>query len=59
MAKYRNKRLAELARQLSYTPKKRKLEQIPRIRELALSIDRSKEYPYEFVCYQITRFRPE
>ena len=45
MAKYRNKRLAELARQLSYTPKKRKLEQIPRIRDLALSIERAKQYP--------------
>ena len=59
MAKYRNKRLAELALQLSYTPKKRKLEQIPRIRELALSVERGKQYPYEFVCYQITRFRPD
>jgi len=59
VANYRHPQVAELARQLSYSPRARKLEQLSRIREFAASLQPAKTYPYDFVCYQITRFRPD
>jgi len=58
VASYRNALIGELARQYAYTPRARKLEQLPRIQELLASLQPDKTYPYDFVCYQITRFRP-
>ena len=59
MANYRYPQIAELARQLTYSPRARKLEQLSRIREFAASLQPKQTYPYDFVCYQITRFRPD
>jgi len=57
--KYRNALIAQLARQFAYTPRRRKLEQLQRLQEFAPSLQPEKTYPYDFVCYQVTRFRPE
>jgi len=59
VAKYRNALIAQLARQFHYTPRPRRVEQLQRIRDLAASVQPDKTYPYDFVCYQITRFRPD
>ena len=59
MAKYRNALIGELARQFAYTPRARKVEQLDRICAVAPSVQPGKSYPYDFVCYQITRFRPD
>jgi len=59
MANYRNALIGELARQFFYTPRPRKLEQLARICDLASSLDPAKSYPYDYICYQITRFLPE
>ena len=59
MANYRHAQFAELARQLlKYSPRPRKLQQLARIRAFALSLQPSHTYPYDYVCYQITRFKP-
>ena len=60
MANYRNAQLAELARQLlKYSPRARKLEQLSRIREFAASVQPDQSYPYDFVSFQITRFKSD
>ena len=59
VAKYRHPLLAQLAHQFHYTPRPRRLEHLERIREFAASIQPDKSYPYDYVCYQITRFRPD
>ncbi|MFP4056386.1 MAG: sigma-70 family RNA polymerase sigma factor [Candidatus Brocadiia bacterium] len=51
--------MAQLARQFRYTPRARLLEQVERVRELAASVRPDQSYPYDFVCYHITRFRPD
>ncbi|MBM4043262.1 MAG: sigma-70 family RNA polymerase sigma factor [Planctomycetes bacterium] len=59
MARYRNALIGELARQFAYTPRKRKAEQLGRLREFAPKLIPSQSYPYDFVVFQITRFRPD
>ncbi len=59
MARYRNALIGELARQFAYTPRKRKAEQLGRLREFAPSLQPNQSYPYDYVVYQITRFRPD
>jgi len=58
LARYRNAPVAELARQFAFTPRARKLEQLARLRQFAPKLDPRQAYPYDFICYQITRFRP-
>jgi len=57
VARYRNRLVAELARQFSFTPRKKRLEQLERLRRFAPRIDPDRSYPYEFVLYQIVGFR--
>lgn len=59
MGRYRNALIGELARQFAFTPRKRKLEQIGRLRKLIPQVQPDRSYPYDFVVFQITRFRPE
>ena len=60
MAHYRHAQFAELARQLlRYSPRARKLQQLSRLREFACSLQPDRAYPYDYVCYQLTRFKPD
>jgi len=59
LARYRNALIGELARQFAYTPCKRKVEQLGRLRKFAPLLDPAQSYPYDYVVYQITRFRPD
>ncbi|MDR3634249.1 MAG: sigma-70 family RNA polymerase sigma factor [Isosphaeraceae bacterium] len=45
--------------QARYAPKERRLEQIERAEQLLAEIEPEKRYPYEYLCYRITGFRPE
>ncbi len=45
--------------QTRYTPKEKRLEQIERAEKLLGEIEASKCYPYEYLCFRITGFRPE
>ncbi|MBM4017679.1 MAG: sigma-70 family RNA polymerase sigma factor [Planctomycetes bacterium] len=58
MAGYHHAEIAGLAKQLAYAPAKVRLEQVNRAERLACILEASKTYPYEFVCYQVTGYRP-
>jgi RNA polymerase sigma factor (sigma-70 family) len=52
--------LAQLTdQQVRFAPPARRLEQLARAEKLRSEIDPAKRYPYQFVCYRITEFRPE
>ncbi len=45
--------------QVRFAPPARRAEQLVRAERLLAEIDPSKRYPYPFVCWRITEFRPE
>ena len=58
MAKFLNTDLAELAHQLTLSPKRLRLGQTAGIgRLLGGLVDPDRAYPYDFVCYHITEYR--
>jgi RNA polymerase primary sigma factor len=57
---YRHPAMKQLKdQQTRYAPKERRLEQIDRAEQLLNEIEDAKCYPYEYLCYRITGFRPE
>jgi RNA polymerase primary sigma factor len=54
MIGFHHTEIAELAKQMPFTPKAMRLEQVNRAEKLICLIEPSKSYPYEFVYYQIT-----
>ena len=57
---YRHPALKQLKEQQArFTPKDRRLEQIDRAEVLLAEIAPAKRYPYEYLCFRITGFRPE
>ncbi len=57
---YRHPAMKQLRdQQARYAPRDRRLEQIDRAELLLTEIDAGKRYPYEYVCYRITGYRPE
>ena len=51
-------KLQDLARQLAFTPIQKRREQLLAAVELLAQIDAGEEYPWEFVLFRITGFRP-
>src|SRR5579883_967749 len=45
--------------QARFAPRERRLEQIDRAEQVLSEIEDEKRYPYEYLCYRITGFRPE
>jgi predicted transcriptional regulator len=45
--------------QVRFAPPARRLEQLARARQLLDEIERGKRYPYQYVCFRITDFRPD
>ena len=58
MRQIKNRNLAQLLMQLRFTPQKQRHKQLEAAEKLFASIDRGKEYPFEFVCFRITGFHP-
>jgi RNA polymerase sigma factor (sigma-70 family) len=57
---YRHPALKQLKEQQArFAPKERRLEQIDRAEQLLAEIDPDRCYPYEYLCFRITGFRPE
>ncbi len=57
---YRHPAMKQLKdQQTRYAPRERRLEQIDRAEQLLNEIEDAKRYPYEYLCYRITGFRPE
>jgi RNA polymerase sigma factor (sigma-70 family) len=42
-----------------FAPPARRMEQLNRAEELLAQIDLNKQYPYQFVCYRVTEYRPD
>ena len=59
MPKFRIDTLAELARQLQFTPHDVRGAQLAAAEDLLHSLDALKAYPLEFVVYRITGYRPK
>jgi RNA polymerase sigma factor (sigma-70 family) len=60
VSSFRNPALKQLTdQQVRFAPPARRLEQLARAERLLSEIDRSKQYPYQFVCFRITEFRPD
>ncbi|HEV3257833.1 MAG TPA: sigma-70 family RNA polymerase sigma factor [Gemmataceae bacterium] len=59
MISFKNPALKQLAdQQVRFAPPARRLQQLSRAERLLGEIDPTKQYPYPFVCYRITDFRP-
>jgi RNA polymerase primary sigma factor len=57
---YHYSALQELAhQQVRFAPPQRRLEQLRRAERLLSEIDQAKDYPYQFVCYRVTDYRPD
>jgi RNA polymerase primary sigma factor/RNA polymerase sigma factor len=57
---YLNPALRELRdQQARFAPREKKLEQADLAEKLLTELEPDRVYPYEYVCYRITRFRPE
>lgn len=59
MRKIKNEDLAGLLMQIKFAPAKQRRKQLDRAEELLDIIEKDKDYPFEFVCYKITGYRPE
>jgi RNA polymerase sigma factor (sigma-70 family) len=57
---FKHPALKQLAdQQVRFAPPPRRLEQLARAERLLAEIDPHRQYPYQFVCYRITDFRPD
>lgn len=57
---FSNPALMQLTQQqVRFAPPTRRLEQLRRAERLLNEIDSSKQYPYQFLCFRITEYRPD
>jgi RNA polymerase sigma factor (sigma-70 family) len=54
-----DEKLAELAKQLAYSPADKRSQQLAATYELFPQIDTQKSYPWEFILFRITGYRPK
>src|SRR4051812_39443113 len=59
MAKFRLENIAELARQMDFTPTDARAAQISAAERLVHEIDPTKAYPLDFVTFRITGYHPK
>jgi RNA polymerase primary sigma factor len=59
MRRIKNQDLAQLLMQLRFTPEKKRQKQLDAAVKLFSIIDKDKEYPFEFVHFNITGFQPK
>jgi RNA polymerase primary sigma factor len=58
MQRIKNYSLEQLLMQLRFTPQSKQRKQLEGAENLLSIIDKGREYPFEFVCFKITGFRP-
>jgi RNA polymerase sigma factor (sigma-70 family) len=57
---FKNPALKQLTdQQVRFAPPVRRMEQLARAERLLAEIDAGKAYPYQFVCFRITDYRPD
>ena len=59
MRQIKNENLAQLLMQFHFTPQKQRQKQLDEAEKLLVLIENDKSYPFEFVCFRITGFRPK
>ena len=45
--------------QVRFAPREKKIEQVNRAERLLGELETGRTYPYEYICYRITNYRPE
>ncbi len=59
-SKYTHPALRELRnQQVRFAPREKKIEQARRAEHLLSELETEREYPYDYICYRITDYRPE
>jgi len=58
MARYRIDKIAQLARQLEFSPQNTRAAQLTAAEELLHLLEPAKAYPFDFVVYRITGYHP-
>ena len=57
---YQNRLIKQLRdQQVSVASREKKLEHVNRAEKFLSEIDESRSYPYEYLCFRITEYRPE
>src|SRR6516164_9321294 len=60
MDRFKNPALKQLTdQQVRFTPPVRRQEQLARAQKLLAEIEPGKKYPYQYVCFRVTDFRPD
>jgi len=59
MQTIKNPALAQLFMETSFVPKSQRLKQLSAAEELYRIVESGREYPYEFICFKITGYRPK
>src|SRR5687768_6052705 len=59
VAKFRIDSIADLARQMGFTPHDTRAAQLAAGEELLHGLDPTKAYPLDFIVYRITGYRPK
>ncbi len=57
MPKFFNKDLADLTHQLTLSPRRLRVEQLRGVETLLATIEPERAYPYDFVCFHVTKYR--
>lgn len=57
MPKFYNKDMAELAHQLTYSPRRLRVKQIDGVETLLGLVEPDRAYPFEFICCRITGYQ--
>ena len=56
--RYKNNDIAQLAHQLTISPRRQRPSQIAGAERLLELVEAEREYPYDFVCFHLTGYRP-
>jgi RNA polymerase primary sigma factor len=57
---YMNPAIRQLRdQQVRFAPRDKKIEQVTQAEHLLAELDPTRSYPYEYICYRVTNFRPE
>ncbi|MFO0948058.1 MAG: RNA polymerase subunit sigma-70, partial [Planctomycetota bacterium] len=60
MNRYRHPAMKQFTdQQVRFAPQERKLEQLDRAERLLDEIESGRSYPYQYVCFRITEYRPD
>jgi len=58
MAKIKSEILNQLFSELRFAPGTQQQKQLANARDLALIAEKEKQYPFEFICFRLTGYRP-